>query len=400
MSKKLQALVVAIVSLPVFAEAGLQPISDEQMSEVTGQAFLSVDRQYHPDPDNNTSYTRVNLGMDIEIQTNVDVLELGRYEREGEKAGSSDVLIRDFALGYINNQAYYQRNPKAARQYHPDGSAYNENEIVPFMIDNPFFEFAFDEASNEVVGVRLGFGEAMGVLSGKIETLTGNVNVDIIDRGEGLRDASSSGNFFDQLIVLLTPLLEGGSPLATKAQLVYGDDNDPRLGELDPIRAEYIGIPNGEKFVLENAGSFTRWSVKNLIGWGSSSEIEVPNCSFFSCGSGDIYVYADGCRVLGIDACFDLDIYNSFPIGQVEEFNGERRLTGPADGAFISFQTKDLDWLKDVKKSDLTVEDFIRATSGAFFNIPNGATEVNLNEALNGTDRYRTEYIDRGRGLF
>ena len=56
--------------------------------------------------------------------------------------------------------------------------------------------------------------------------------------------------------------------------------------------------------------------------------------------------------------------------------------------------------LKDVKKSDLTVEDFIRATSGAFFNIPNGATEVNLNEALNGTDRYRTEYIDRGRGLF
>lgn len=400
MSKKLQALVVVIVSLPVFAEAGLQPISDEQMSEVTGQAFISVDRQYHPDPDDNTSYTRVNLGMDIEIQTNVDVLELGRYEREGEKAGSSDVLIRDFALGYINNQAYYQRNPKAARQYRPDGSSYNENEIVPFMIDNPFFEFAFDEATNEVVGVRLGFGDAMGVLSGKIETLTGNVNVDIIDRGEGLRDASSSGNFFDQLIVLLTPLLEGGSPLATKAQLVYGDDNDPRVGELDPIRAEYIGIPNGEKFVLENAGSFTRWSVKNLIGWGSSSEIEVPNCSFFSCGSGDIYVYADGCRVLGIDACFDLDMYNSFPIGQVEEVNGERRLTGPADGAFISFQTKDLDWLKDVKKSDLTVEDFIRATSGAFFNIPNGATEVNLNEALNGTDRYRTEYIDRGRGLF
>ncbi len=400
MSKKLQALVVAIVSLPVSTEAGLQPISDEQMSEVTGQAFLSVDRQYHPDPDNTTSYTRVNLGMDIEIQTNVDVLELGRYDREGEKAGSSDVLIRDFALGYINNQAYYQRNPKAARQYRPDGSSYNENEIVPFMIDNPFFEFAFDEATNEVVGVRLGFGDAMGVLSGKIETLTGNVNVDIIDRGEGLRDASSSGNFFDQLIVLLTPLLEGGSPLATKAQLVYGDDNDPRVGELDPIRAEYIGIPNGEKFVLENAGSFTRWLVKNLIGWGSSSEIEVPNCSFFSCGSGDIYVYADGCRVLGIDACFDLDIYNSFPIGQVEEVNGERRLTGPADGAFISFQTKDLDWLKDVKKSDLTVEDFIRATSGAFFNIPNGATEVNLNEALNGTDRYRTEYIDRGRGLF
>ncbi|HAC27037.1 MAG TPA: hypothetical protein DCF82_04340, partial [Marinobacter hydrocarbonoclasticus] len=125
-----------------------------------------------------------------------------------------------------------------------------------------------------------------------------------------------------------------------------------------------------------------------------------PDCSFFSCGAGDIYVYAQDCMVLGIDSCFDLDIYNSFPIGQVEEVNGERRITGPADGAFISFQTKDLDWLKEVKKTDITVEDFIRATSGAFFNIPNGATEVNLNEALYGTDRYRTEYIDRGRGLF
>lgn len=268
------------------------------------------------------------------------------------------------------------------------------------MIDSPFFEFAFDETTNEVVGVRLGFGESMGILSGKIETLTGNVNVDIIDRGEGLREANSTGNFFDQLIVLLTPLLESGSPLATKAQLVYGAEDDPRIGELDPIRAEYIGIPNGEKFVLEGAAGFTRWSLKNLIGWGSSSEIEVPDCSFFSCGAGDIYVYAQDCMVLGIDSCFDLDIYNSFPIGQVEEVNGERRITGPADGAFISFQTKDLDWLKDVKKTDITVEDFIRATSGAFFNIPNGATEVNLNEALYGTDRYRTEYIDRGRGLF
>lgn len=380
--------------------AELRPISDQQMSEVTGQAFVSVDRQYHPDANDNTAYTRVNLGMDIDIQTNVDVLEMGRYERDGEQPGTSDVYIEDFALGYINNQAYFDANPKAPKQRKPDGSIYAEDEIVPFSIQNPFLEFAFDEETEEVVGFRLGFGESMGVLSGKIETLTGNVNVDIIDRGEGLSQANSSGNLFDQLIVLLTPLLEGGSPLSTKAELVYGAEGDPNIGELDPIRAEYIGIPNGERFILEGASGFTRWSVKNLIGWGSSSRIEVPDCSFFSCSGGDIYVYAQDCLVLGIDSCFDLDIYNSFPVGEVGEVNGERRITGPADGAFISFQTKDLDWLKDVKKTDFTPEDFIRATSGAFFNIPNGATEVNLNEALYGTQRYRTEYIDRGKGLF
>jgi hypothetical protein len=325
---------------------------------------------------------------------------MGRYDRDGEKPGTSDVYIEDFALGYINNQAYFDANPKAPMQRKRDGSAYAEGEIVPFSIQNPFLEFAFDEETDEVVGFRLGFGESMGVLSGKIETLTGNVNVDIIDRGEGLSEANSSGNLFDQLIVLLTPLLEGGSPLSTKAELVYGAEGDPNIGELDSIRAEYIGIPDGERFVLEGASGFTRWSVKNLIGWGSSSRIEVPDCSFFSCPGGDIFVYAQDCLVLGIDSCFDLDIYNSFPVGEVGEVNGERRITGPADGAFISFQTKDLDWLKDVKKADFTPEDFIRATSGAFFNIPNGATEVNLNEALYGTQRYRTEYIDRGKGLF
>jgi len=393
----------SLLLLPLLASgvnAELRPISDRQMSEVTGQAFVSVDRQYHPDANDNTAYTRVNLGMDIEIQTNVDVLEMGRYDREGENPGTSDVYIEDFALGYINNQAYFDANPKAPRQRKPDGSAYAEGEIVPFLIQNPFLEFAFDEQTEEVVGFRLGFGESMGVLSGKIETLTGNVNVDIIDRGEGLSQASSSGNLFDQIIVLLTPLLEGGSPLSTKAELVYGAEGDPNIGSLDPVRAEYIGIPDGERFILEGASGFTRWSVKNLIGWGSSSRIEVPDCSFFSCSGGDIYVYAEDCLVLGIDSCFDLDIYNSFPVGEVGEVNGERRITGPADGAFISFQTKDLDWLKDVKKTDFTPEDFIKATSGAFFNIPNGATEVNLNEALYGTQRYRTEYIDRSKGLF
>ncbi|HTN33015.1 MAG TPA: hypothetical protein VL091_03335 [Marinobacter sp.] len=398
MSRLITSLFLSIIAVGVNAD--LSPISDQQMSEVTGQAFVSVDRQYHPDASNNTAYTRVNLGMDIEIQTNVDVLEMGRYERDGEKAGTSDVYIEDFALGYINNQAYYNLNPKAPRQRKADGSAYAEGEIVPFSIDSPFFEFAYDQATEEVVGFRLGFGEAMGMLSGKIKTLTGNVNIDIVDRGEGLSQASSSGNFFDQVIVLLTPLMEGGSPLSTKAELVYGAPGDPNIGELDPVRAEYIGIPNGEKFTLENASGLTRWAVKNLIGWGSSSKIDVPGCTFFSCDGGDIHVYAQDCLVLGIDSCFNLDIYNSFPVGKIEEVNGTRQITGPVDGAFISFQTKDLDWIKDVKKTNLTPEDFVRATAGAFFNIPNGATEVNLNEALHGTQRVRTEYIDRGRGLF
>ena len=134
-------------------------------------------------------------------------------------------------------------------------------------------------------------------------------------RGEAPSGANVPGKLFDQLIVHRTSLLGGGSPRSTKAALVDGAEGDPNIGELDPIRAEYIGIPNGERFVLEGASGFTRWSVQNLIGWGSSSRIEVPDCSFFSCSGGDIYVYAQDCLVLGIESCFDLDLYNSFPVG-------------------------------------------------------------------------------------
>ena len=390
---------MAVLSVfPMVAHSELSPISDEALSEVTGQAFVSVDRQYHPDASDSTAYTRVNLGMDIDVQTNVDVLELGRYERAGEKPGSSDVYIEDFALGYINNQAYYSANPAMPRQRKADGSAYAQGEIVPFTISDPFFELAQDEVTREILGFRIGFGDAMGVLSGSIKSLTGNVNIEILDRGEGLKNAESDGSFGDSLIVALAPYLTSGDPLYAKAQLVHGEG--PDIGSLDPLRAEYAGIPDGEKIVIKDVAGITRGLLR-LVGGTASSTIDFvnPGCGLF-CGKGDVEVTVQDCKALGIGVCFRLDSYNSFPIGEISEVGGEPRLTGPVDGVFMSFQTKDLEWLKDVKKGNITPQDFIRTTQGAFFNIPNGATVVNLEQALHGIPRLRTEHIDRGLGLF
>ncbi len=382
------------------AQSELRPISDEAMSEVTGQAFISIDRNSHPDPVENTVYTRVNLGMDIDIQTGVNTLELGRYDREGELSGSSDVLINDFALGYINNQAYFDAHPDAARQRKADGSAYGEGEIVPFTISNPFLEFAFDEDTNEVTGVRLGFGDAMGILSGNIQNLTGDVNVNIKATGEDLESASSNGNLFDNIIVALAPYLVGSNAIRSKAKLVFGEDGDPRLGELDPVRATHAGVPNGERFVVEDVDGATNTLIQ-FAGAFSSSQIETTaSCFLGFCGRGDVHIIADECEVLGIDACFPLTNFESLPIGSIEEVDGERRIVAPESGLFLSFQTRDLDWLKDVSKTNPNAADYIRATSGGFFNIPAGAVEFSLGEALEGIDRYRTEYIDRGRGLF
>lgn len=380
--------------------AELKPIDDQALSEVTGQAYVSVDKSYHPDASKNTSYTRINLGMDIEMQSNADVLELGRYEREGEEAGSADLLIHDYSLGYIYDQAYFDRNPDAPMQFKEDGSAYVDGEIVPFKITDPFLEFAYDEATNEMIGVRIGFGDAQGMLGGEIKYLTGNVNVNIEDTGEGLGDAETDGTLSDQIIVLLTPLLEGKKFISTKAQPVQGDPNKPNYGEPDPVRAEYLGVANGENFVLEDAGGFTRWSLLTLLGGGSSSNITLPGCTFWNCPSGDIIIETQGCKNLGIQTCFPLSQYQGFAVGEIGEQNGQRAVVGAAEGMFLSFQTQDLEWLTDVRAANPTPADFIKATSGAFFNIPNGAVTVNLNEAINGVEGMRREYIDRGVGLF
>ncbi|MCH8498004.1 MAG: hypothetical protein LAT63_05975 [Marinobacter sp.] len=369
------------------------------MSDITGQAFVSVDRQQHPT--NNTNYTRINLGMDIELQTNVDVLELGRYERPGEAAGTSDILIENFALGFIQNQAYYQRNPNAVRQRKPDGTAYAEGDIVPFRISNPFFEIAegIDANGNpEILGVRIGFGESMGILSGDIRRLTGDINVNIRATGQDLEDASSSGNLFDQIIVSLAPLLVGNNAIRSRAELVYGP-SDPKRGQRDPVRATHAGVPNGEVFVIENVRGSTTTLIRFAGAFSSSQVTTDANC-FIVCGSGNVFIRADNCQILGITACFPLDDFGSLPIGSISNVGGERRLVGPESGLFISFQTQELDWLKDVAQTNPSAADFIRATTGGFFNIPAGSVEFSLGEALNGIERQRTEYIDRGLGLF
>ena len=384
--------------------AELKPINDSDLSNVIGQAYVTIDKTYHPDaaidPNKNTSFTRVNLGMDIEVQSTADVLELGRYERDGEEAGSSDLLINDYSLGYIYDEAYFDRNPSAPRQFKDDGSAYVNGEIVPFKVTDPYLEFAYDETTNEMIGVRIGFGDAQGMLGGDIKYLTGNVNVIISDTGQSLSEAESDGTFSDKLIVLLTPLLEGGKTLTTQAQPVQGDPNKPNYGELDPVRAEYLGVTNGTNFVLEGAGGFTRWSLLTLLGSGSSSNISLPGCSFFNCPGGDIIIETQDCRNLGIQACFPLSQYKGFAVGEIGEQNGQRAIVNGTEGMFLSFQTKDLEWLSDVRKANPTSEDFIKATSGAFFNIPNGAVTVNMTEALQGVEGMRREYIDRGVGLF
>lgn len=340
--------------------AQLEPIGEHELSNMIGQAFINIDRT---DNASGTDFTKLTFGLDVKTSLNSDLLEFGRYERAGEVAGSSDIRITDFALGSIDS----------------DGT------IIPFEIKDPFVELAFEDnaGKQDLIGVRLGFGGARGALSGTIESLTGNVNVDIKDTAQALSEAD--GNFLGDILAALGPSLLGDSPLETRAVLVDSS------GERDPVRATKVGIENGFDLVVNTTtvSSFSR-GILSITAAVLPNTNCVDGSGFFSgpCDT-SINFTANGCEVDGgIGVCFDLSDYNTLDVGN-KKADGSFDF---AEGLFLSFQTKPVIWKNGTTNTE--------TVSGAFLNVPNGGLEVTLKQALNGTDRVRTKYVDPYFGGF
>ena len=298
MGRRLQKLSLMCCLLFVaVVQAELKPISDDELSQYSGQAAVAFDVSQIGD----MSYTRVTLGMEADLQINIDNLEAGTIARPGETLGS-DIAISQLGFGSISTND---------TQIQLDGQTYAVNDIIPFELNDPFFEIAQD-ASDEVTGFRLGFGEARGQLSGDFNSISGNVGVDITD--------------------------------------YFGDTH--RSTMLDE---------NGNE---DNFRS-TAFGVSNAVSGGATN-----------CNSG-FY-------------CYDLADYKTLDVGQ-------RNLdTGAVDYSkdfFISFQKVPTTWT--------TSAGDINTQMGAFINIPT-SLHIDMNTGTNtsGTQRVRTEYIDRSNNLF
>ena len=138
------------------ALAELEPISDSEMSEVQGQALMTVDNL----DDGSHSFTRVTMGMDVKTRLNVDNAIMG-----GDNAGA-DLNVSDLALGH------YARD---ANRVQIDGQTYNVDDVVRFQGAQPYFEMARN--GSELAGFRVGFGEARGTLSGDFASFSGNLGI-------------------------------------------------------------------------------------------------------------------------------------------------------------------------------------------------------------------------------
>ena len=167
LTKAVPGLVCLLVA--GIAQAELTPISEKEMGQVQGQAMIAVDRTIGT----TEQFTRFTLGMDAEIQTNIDNLALG------DDGAAADVAVSQLSLGHISEDA-------ATVQI--DGRTYDAGEIVPFVGADPYFELA--EQAGEVVGFRFGLNKARGTLSGDIASFSGNLGLQIEDEAGTVSQAT------------------------------------------------------------------------------------------------------------------------------------------------------------------------------------------------------------------
>ena len=185
----------------------LHPMSENELAFTEGQAFIGID-QYNQD---GLDFTRLNLGMDIEIVMNADEIVFGEYDIPGEAQGA-DIDFKNYAMGYIDQHG----------------------TVRPFEMKDPFLEWVYDRSggTDDFVGFRFGFGESKGMMSMDAHSLTGNIDVKI---------AGDYTYYLFDREWLPIPLTASGLSSLVDAQ-----------GNPDPVRATMIGLPNGTAFNVNN----------------------------------------------------------------------------------------------------------------------------------------------------
>jgi opacity protein-like surface antigen len=193
------ASVVALSLLPCAASAQMRPLSDTDMSKVSGQGLFLVSNSSY----NGFDFTRISLDADVTLNANLSNLRLGEYTYAPRNGTGADLDIGALQFGRT------------------DGTS--AQRLV--QITNPYFEFVYRNTGvnnqREVVGMRLGFDGIAGDVGMKMATLSGSMRIDAGAAGiiDSMNDAGG-GKRWDGTCAGCTPLSQVGGVTA-------GDANGP-----------------------------------------------------------------------------------------------------------------------------------------------------------------------------
>jgi len=358
MKRSSRSLIFSFFIFFVMQLNALEAITDREMADVAGQAFISVDASSYSEGGETWDFRKINLGLDIQTLLTAEELVVGEFDRsfqdgdgtapliiessdgttrqadyvykDGEVAvPSADLILENFALGAVNDP--YSANPT----------------VDPFHIRDPYIELAYkDDAQGvrQIVGFRLGFGQSQGYLSADLLSVTGNFEANVTGIGQDAYDSACSGPnptgsaiqcgllSFAKNSIIFSPiqLLDGYSGNA----LPEGTNED--VGYIK--RASWAGVPTG--------GYFDTNGALGLI---------LP------------LLTANECEISGVKSCLKMEIYQSIYLGTPEEQREEGATfeETAARGMFVSLQSEAVPW-KD--NSGLTSDGRVYTERGAFFN--------------------------------
>ena len=151
------------------AAAQMRPMSDNELSTVSGQGLFTVSNSSY----NGFDFTRIALDADVTLNANLSNLRLGEYTYAPRNGTGADIDIGALQFGRT------------------DGTA--AQRLV--QITNPYFEFVYKNTGvtnqREIVGMRLGFDGIAGDVGLKIAQLSGSMRIDAGAAGviDSLNDA-------------------------------------------------------------------------------------------------------------------------------------------------------------------------------------------------------------------
>ena len=195
---------IAGCALPLSAGA-LEALNDEELSETSGQAAIALN-EFNDVPQNDGTtldFTRLTIGGVLEMNANIERVTLGRYDREAlgpewsctdNNGGGCGGNPRDFVTG----EAYPAGGSGTSFRNLPGGTHYTEDVdaqlrnlsmgqvltaedgteyLVPMVAEDPYIEFAWQEINGkkELVGLRIGQKNTIGVMGNTIDVISGNV---------------------------------------------------------------------------------------------------------------------------------------------------------------------------------------------------------------------------------
>ncbi|MCA6064647.1 hypothetical protein [Thalassolituus marinus] len=338
--KIITTLALGAVLISPSATAALQAMDEQALSETFGQAIFEVTDQGVSQADGSTlEMLRLTIGARVELNANIEEISLGRYWRpEGTNctggAGGDKICYNNVVpvtyddnvkwactanpcgsvgLGsdqYVSSALTHDTGGEKSffdesvfpGGFKPDGGvdiklrdvtmgqAINKGngvyELLPFVQENPYLEFAFDESSGvrKLVGFRLGAEESFGyqgniidVISGFIRpTITADVELDLGALGklplgsislEAFLGGVRTVGWLDTKTLDLTNVSGAASLLVTSPEKLLDESPHPQLF---PVQSNYLNHTNA--FFFSMGTRSIQWSAVQ----GFSPEVTSP----------------------------------------------------------------------------------------------------------------------------